>query len=253
MKEKIELNSGAVRLRKKFGEDDSSPIDIFALINSLDKMTLVFHPMSAHMSGMSVRIGEDALIAVNSTRTYGRQRFTAAHELYHLYVQKTLKTQICGIEIGNEKDVEEKNADAFASYFLAPYDALNIFVTERLGKTQNDRLTIIDIVKIEQYFQMSRQATLNRLVDENYLPKTAIDQFKINVKQSAMILGYDDALYSPTPEEKQYRTMGSYIELVEKVKQKGIISQGKFEELLLEAYRSDIVYNLNVEGESKYD
>jgi hypothetical protein len=66
-------------------------------------------------------------------------------------------------------------------------------------------------------------------------------------------LGYDDKLYRPTPEEKQYLTTGSYIALVEQLKGKGIISQDKYAELLLDAYRSDIVYNMSVEGDEKYD
>jgi hypothetical protein len=164
-----------------------------------------------------------------------------------------MNTQVCGIDIGGERDVEEKNADAFASFFLAPYDALKIYIYDRLNKTQKDKLIISDVVKIEQHFQMSRQATFYRLVEEGYLHKEDIEQFKTNVKQSALLLGYDDTLYTSTPEDKQYRTTGSYIELAERIKEMGIVSRGKYEELLIDAFRSDIVYNLNVEGEEKYD
>jgi hypothetical protein len=32
-----------------------------------------------------------------------------------------------------------------------------------------------------------------------------------------------------------------------------VISNGKYEELLLDAYRADIVYNLEAEGQETYD
>jgi len=135
LRDRIELNSYAVLLRTKLGEDLHSPIDIFALISGLRNMTLVFYPMSEQISGMCIRINEtDSLIAINSTSTYGRQRFTAAHELYHLNFQLNFKNVVCAKDLEGPKEEEEKNADAFASYFLAPYDSLNIFIKETLKK-----------------------------------------------------------------------------------------------------------------------
>jgi Zn-dependent peptidase ImmA (M78 family) len=254
LKEKIELNSSAVILRKKFGEDGSSPIDIFSIINDLANFTLVFYPMSDRMSGMCIRADNgDNLIAINSTLSYGRQRFTAAHELYHLFFQSIFKTVICGRDLDGAKNDEEKNADAFASYFLAPDVALKSYISDELKKTGKNLIALVDVVKIEQHFGMSRQATLYRLRNDGYISSEFAATLKSNVIQSARILGFDDKLYIPTPQEKQYLTTGSYIGLVERLMEKDIISQGKYEELLLDAYRSDIVYNLNVEGSEKYD
>jgi Zn-dependent peptidase ImmA (M78 family) len=253
LKEKIELNSNAVILRKRLGEDSLSPIDVFSIINNLDNFTLVYYPMSGRISGMCVRIdGGVNLIAVNSNLSYGRQRFTAAHELYHLFFQINFKNVVCAKNIEGEKDVEEKNADAFASFFLVPYEALKIYISEDLKK-ENNPIVVGDIVKIEQHFGMSRQATLYRLLSESYITIDFANTLKTKVIQSARKFGFDDRLYLPTPPEKQYLTTGSYIELVERLKEKEIISNGKFEEYLLEAYRSDIVYNLSADGEEKYD
>ena len=44
---------------------------------------------------------------------------------------------------------------------------------------------------------------------------------------------------------KEYLTIGNYIKLTEKAFEEDLISQGKKEELLLDAFREDIVYNLN--------
>jgi Zn-dependent peptidase ImmA (M78 family) len=80
MKEKIELNAEAVSLRKYFGEDADSPIDIFTLLHNSEDLTIVFYPMSDRISGICVRDKNNKIIGVNSNSTYGRQRFTAAHE-----------------------------------------------------------------------------------------------------------------------------------------------------------------------------
>jgi len=55
------------------------------------------------------------------------------------------------------------------------------------------------------------------------------------VIRSATILGYDDKLYKPTPVDRQYFTVGKYIEKVEQLKKKDLISNGKYEELLMDA------------------
>jgi len=104
LKDKFELNSNAILLRKKLGEDIFSPIDVFGLIKGMNNTTLVFYPMSEQISGMCVRINEsDRLIAINSNSTYGRQRFTASHELYHLNFQPNFKNVVCSKDLEGPK------------------------------------------------------------------------------------------------------------------------------------------------------
>jgi Zn-dependent peptidase ImmA (M78 family) len=254
VKPKIELSYQANELRKRFGEDLSSPIDVFAILQSQERLTLVFYPMSERISGMCVRThGGDQLVAINSTLTHGRQRFTAAHELYHLYVQKEIHSVICGKEIGAGKDEEEKNADGFASYFLAPNDALRSYIEKSLKRDKNHPISLEDVVRIEQYFRMSRQATLYRLVGDGFINMEFANSLKQNIIASARKFGFTEELYNPTPAEWQYRTTGSYIEMAEQLKDRDLISNGKYEEMLLDAYRADIVYNLIAEGLETYD
>ena len=251
---KSELSYQANELRKRFGEDLSSPIEVFAFLQSQDNLTLVFYPFSERISGMCARgrSGEQ-LIAINSTRTLGRQRFTAAHELYHLFVQDAITTVICGKEIGGEKDEEEKNADSFASYFLAPNDALRSYIEKNLLKGTRRPMTVEDIVRIEQHFRMSRQATLYRLVGDGWITLDFANGLRHDIIASARKLGFSDELYVPTPESRRYFTSGSYIDLAERLSDGEVISNGKYEELLLDAYRADIVYNLATEGQETYD
>jgi Zn-dependent peptidase ImmA (M78 family) len=252
LKEKIELNGEAIILRKEFGEDANSPIDIFSLVHNNDDLTIVFYPMSSRVSGICIRDGKNKIIGVNSTSTYGRQRFTIAHELYHLYFHEDFESIVCFTDLEMNKSPAEKEADMFASYFLAPYEALSYFIRKKLGKEKQE-LEIEDVVRIEQHFGMSRQAILWRLINDGYLRPEKADTMKTGIIVSARKLGYDDKLYTPTPEDKQYATFGKYIRLAEELKAKELVSTGKYEELLLNGFRADIVYGFDTEEEEKYD
>lgn len=250
MLEKIQINSNAINLRKKLKEDPYSPIDIFSLVNSLDNLTIVFYPMSSRISGMCMKVDNDNIVAINSNSTYGRQRFTMAHELCHLYFHEDIKNSICLQEVNNNQDREEE-ADIFASYFLAPHEALQNFIIETLNKTK-DTLNIDDVVKIEQHFGFSRKAILKRLILDGYIDESKTLTMKYNIIKSASKLGYDSILYRPNPENKKYLTIGNYIKIAENLNELEAISNSKYEELLLDAYRADIVFGLD-EEEEMYD
>lgn len=74
------------------------------------------------------------------------------------------------------------------------------------------------------------------------------EKFRDGVISSAVNLGYDDALYKPLPENKQYKTYGYYIEKAEALYEKDLVSTGKYEQLLLTAFRPDLVYGEEFEG-----
>ncbi len=250
MKKKIQINADAVELRKFFGEDVYSQVDIFSLLSSVEDITVVFYPMSNRVSGMCIRDEKNKIIGINSKQTLGRQRFAAAHELCHLYYHNAITGMVC-IKEENEKKIDplEKEANLFASFFLAPYEALNSFIKKNVDK----ELEIKDIVKIEQFFNLSRQAILWRLIDDGYLAYDKADTMITGIASSAKKYGYSTELYFPPPEEKQYMTFGKYIKIAEELREKNLVSKGKHEELLLDAFRSDIVYGLDEAGEEQYD
>lgn len=240
----MELNRKAQSLRRHLGEDLTSPIDVISLMGKIDGLTIVHYPFGENISGMCIKGETFNLIAINSMTTYGRQRYTAAHELFHLYYDDSHKQIVCLSEFN--KTGIEKDADLFASYFLMPDQSLYEMM-ERLP-TAKDSLQIEDIIKIEQHFQMSRQAVLWRLVNENFLSAEQAEEFKVNVKSTAARLGYSTALYSRSPEGSQYMTIGNYIKLAEEIKHKELVSIGKYEELLIDAFRDDIVYGIDEGG-----
>ncbi|MBU3112664.1 ImmA/IrrE family metallo-endopeptidase [Clostridium lacusfryxellense] len=247
MKSSIELNSNALKMRKYLNEDPSSPIDIFSLINNLKNITIIFYPMSDRISGMCIREGNSKIIAINSNLSYGRQRFTAAHEVYHLFFEKELRNVICEMDISELKSDSEKEADKFASYLLAPYDSLRAYLEDN-NMIDNHALTIKDIINMEQFYQLSHQTMLYRLTSDGYLDWNTSNNLKVSVSQKAMRLGYDDKLYKSSEEAKKYFSIGEYVQKVEELKERDLISYGKYEELLLDAFRADIVYNQGSEG-----
>ena len=250
------LMAQATVLRKQLGEDDSSPIDIFSLVQGVEGLTLVYYPMGEKLSGMCIKSQKgNNLIAINSAMTIGRQRFSLAHELYHLYFDSCMMS-VCGKRLNYGKEVE-RSADMFASYFLMPEAALIAFAGRIIEKRHPDaalgrsngiesnaaQLTLDDVIRIEQYFGISHQAAVYRLMHTSYLSdEEGTRLLNMSVRRRAETLGYSPALYLPLPAERQYMTYGHYVKQAEKLIESELISYGKYEELLLDAFRADLVY-----------
>ena len=124
MRDKIKLNSLAVELRRDWDLNPYSPIDLFSIVLSkLPDLTILFYPMSDNTSGMCIKdingidlkefkeanssksgSSQDMVICINSNMSKGRQRFTLAHELYHLLFEEEGNLIIC--EATNDDDSE---------------------------------------------------------------------------------------------------------------------------------------------------
>jgi len=253
VKPAIELNSHALRLRRQLGEDQSSPVSVINLISRIPNVSLMYFPLGSGVSGICIRAGEENLIAINSSLTLGRQRFTAAHELYHLKEQEGFRNVVCPVTIGVSKDPDEINADGFASYFLAPDQALRDFITEGIKK-EGKPILLPDVVAIEQYFGMSHQAALYRLQKDGFITPDQREAMKSGVMSCARELGYDVELYRTTePEYSRKDTLGSYVGFAKQLLDLGYISTGKADDLLVTAFREDIVNQRDQEPDQPHD
>jgi Zn-dependent peptidase ImmA (M78 family) len=246
MLDRMMLSNRATDIRRRLGEDSDSPIDVFALVHSIDGLTLVLYPLGGSISGVCLKADASVVIAVNSGMSYGRQRFTLAHELYHYYFDEGATSTICPVGFGNKTD-EEKEADMFASYLLMPQAALYRKIQEAKHSAK-ERLTAADVVMLEQHFGVSRQAMLVRLQKDNEMCAADAQEMQQHVMLSAARLGYDISLYKPTPDDKNRRTYGHYIRQAENLLQADVVSTGKYEQWLLEAFRDDVVFGDDSDG-----
>lgn len=249
--DKLDLNTKAQELRERLGEDSNSPVDIFSLANQIKGLTLVFYPFGDNISGMCVKDGSLRLIALNSTMSYGRQRYSLAHELYHLYFDDASVFNVCSKRV-NPRSENERCADQFASYFLAPYGALRTAIRRMAGNTP---VSMQHVIALEQYFGMSHLAMFWRLVSEGYLSSGEFEDYTHGVVSAARNLGYDERLYRHTPPELQKKTYGYYLKQVEELRRRDLVSNGKIDELLIEAFREDIAFGLDEDcaGEEEID
>ena len=245
MVNKMDLSNKASSIRRILGEDELSPIDIFSLTQSINALTLVFYPLGQNISGACFRNELSSIIAINSDMSIGRQRYSLAHELYHLYFDQSDSTTICSSKIGGESE-NEKNADQFASYFLVPPAAL--YEAVQKYKKETTQLSIEDIIRLEQYFGVSHQAMLIRLQEEGEISPAQAASMQTGIISLATRLGFDTSLYRPSPENKKMRVLGHYIYQTENLLHENIISNGKYEELLLDAFRDDMVFGEEMEG-----
>lgn len=248
MIDKMDLNNKALNLRKRLGEDGELPIDIFKLVQKIENLTLVFYPLGKNISGVCYKGEKSNVIAINSNMSVGRQRFSLAHELYHLYFDKSHVNKVSPIIIGSGDD-NEKKADQFASYFLIPSSSLYDMIKDIKENENKKTLNIEDIIRIEQYYGVSHKAIIYRLLNEG----ESIEDKEVGIIETAAKLGYDTTLYLPSSDNKKSKVFGRYITSAEKLLEKGRISQGKYEGLLLDAFRDDIVYGIDGEEEIPLD
>ena len=101
----FKMNDKANKLRHEWHIDENTPIDIFAIAkNKIDYLTIVFMDMCEDISGASSTFNKRNIVFINSSESYGRQRFNLAHEIYHLKYDKTFVTCLKG----SNKDIEKQ-------------------------------------------------------------------------------------------------------------------------------------------------
>ena len=235
MKSVIQLNSEAVRFREKMGYSNREPIDIQNIILKLENYTLVKLEFSEHISGMCVLDGDSKTIAINSSMSVGRQRFTMAHEIYHLEIEHISEGKICPSGIYDNRSDSEKEADMFASFLLMPYDGLTWYI----DKFQIAEWNIRNIIALSQFYQMSYMAVLFRLQHEDRITLEEYEKLKkVNVRSEAIRYGYDVFLYNSSPETDKWITLGEYPRLLEEKRR--MIPESLFGQFCREGFREDI-------------
>lgn len=232
MREILQLNSDAVRFRDEAGYNSKIPIDIFCLALNRPEYTIVRIPMSNNFSGMCIVDGDSKMIAINSNMSLGRQRFTLAHELYHLEIEKIKDGRVCTTALSGTRGDSEEKADRFASFLLMPYEGLDWFINKR----GIEEWTLDNIIEVSQFYQISYMAVLVRLFNEDRITKEQFDELKaVNIRVEASRRGLDTALYEASPEKEQYASFGEYARLLEE--KKSVMTESLYVQFLQEGFR----------------
>ena len=223
-KKQAEQNAKFFRI-KEIGLNSSEAIDVKTVLRKLNILT-VYLPMSETAYGLSLSSQQgDKFILVNSNTRKGRQHFTIAHELFHLFYDDNPTPHLC---TKDGRSATEKAADAFAAALLMPEDGVIEMIPDKYLRSKE--LPISVVLRLEQYFRVSRSAMLYRLKNINVISQDNLDKLlELAPKQTAKDYGYDTTLYEVG---NDYLTIGDYGEKARLLFESEIISEGHYEELI---------------------
>ena len=215
----------AIKFRSMAGLGSDEPIHIKTLLLKLGIITK-YRPLSDKTYGLSLKTHNDKFkfILVNSNSRRGRQHFTIAHELYHLYFDPNPQPHICN---GMDRDKSEMEANAFASILLMPQEGILKSISDEELKLQSLKLSTI--LKLEQLFSVSHEAMVNRLRALKLISEEQRQELlDISITEAAKAYGFDLSLYQKGNENL---LLGDYGEKLRELYDRQIISEGHYREL----------------------
>lgn len=224
-------SDAAENLSRKFRADVGfsavEPISTKSILRKKNILT-IYKPLSDNFYGLSLKSnGGNCFMLINSNTTRGRQHFTVGHELYHLFYDGNPAPHVCGEDFDG-KETSEKNADLFASALLMPKEGILQFTSPEEITRKN--VTLANVIKLEQYYAVSRQSLLFRLKALDLLTQSNLQNLlQIPVVESAKQYGYDIALYKKGNENL---VIGDFGEKARTLYDSGKISEGHYLELL---------------------
>lgn len=231
---KMKAGLDADNFRSVHGLGRKDPLDIYWLLDSLN-VPAVFKPLSQGFSGLAGKSEGLSFMLINSRHTLGRQNFTIAHELYHLFYDKSFENGHIDLSIegsGTGTSMVEKQANAFASALLLPPRFIDII--PELERKKNG-LSVTTLVRIEQFYRCSRSALLYRLKEFHLADANFITKHENGALTQARMLGYDTTHYQPG---RGGLVMGNYTGLALNLYEHELIS-----ETSLAQYLQDIGLN----------
>ncbi len=222
-----EIELKAIDFRQQNGFSSTEPVHLKSLLLKKNVLS-VFRPLSNDFSGMAIKIGNNLFMMVNAEQSQGKQHFTIAHELYHLCIQDNFTSQQCKTGSFDTKDIEEYKADLFAAFFLLPTEGVKKMIpTEELGRSAE--ISIQTILKIEQFYSVSRSALLYRLKSLGFINSATYDKYSKDVIKSAAYFGYPVALYKKAASQS---VIGDYGVIAQQLFSSSEISESHFYELM---------------------
>jgi Zn-dependent peptidase ImmA (M78 family) len=167
VRSRAEIEALANTVRYAAGQE-SIPIDVSGVAKHLG-VSVVIKDFSEDLSGVLIRKGDSATIAVNSSDGPLRRRFTVAHECGHLALghqgEIFIDKQVINRRDGNSSlaiDDQEIEANQFAASLLMPRDEV-VGYLDRLHQSHKMRTILIELMA--NAFRVSKPAMEYRLVN----------------------------------------------------------------------------------------
>lgn len=225
---RLELQEKASTFRSQFGYGANDPIHLKSFLLKNNVITM-FKPLSGALAGMAIKLGDHKFMMVNQEHSLGKQHFTVAHEIYHLYIQENFTSQRCitGLFDG-QKDLEEKRADIFAANLLLPESGVLNFIPKEEREKKN-HISPDTIFRIQQYYSVSIRAVIFRLFELGLVDNSYFENYKSGIKDKARQLGYDLSLLQSGNKDL---VIGDYAKIANKLFSEKLISESFFFELM---------------------
>jgi Zn-dependent peptidase ImmA (M78 family) len=143
------------------------PVPVYDIAKG-EGASIVVKYFNNEISGLLLRTGDEAIIAVEKGQPPARKRFTVAHELGHLvlhqgelHVDTKFRVNLRSPESSTAEDVEEIESNAFAAAVLMP----EAFLQNDLSDFIPDIDDAEQIQSLAKRYEVSAQAMTLRLVN----------------------------------------------------------------------------------------
>lgn len=157
---RLQMKELAEEVRYKYSKKGLA--DIFDILSEVS--FFIRKPINHELSGFTTYYRNHYIVFINTNFTLGHERFTGAHELYHvLYNLDIIKKEKVIFPEEHHKD-EDKKADTFAAEFLMPEDYVKELFYKLINKNPGE-LKPRHIVILQHRFKVSYKAMLKRLVN----------------------------------------------------------------------------------------
>ncbi len=214
----------AVRFRNMINLPQDNPFPAEEVLQQQNILT-VFRSLSEKSYGFSIKVGEEyRFMMVNSNSTIGRQHYTIAHEIFHLFFDEDPRPHMCE----GEKSPVEQFADMFATHLLLPRAGILSMLPKDYPSVK--KLDEATVIKMEQRFKVSHQAMVYRLKRLGLIDELELSALlRIPFREIAIRRGFDTSIYDKGNEGL---TFGDYNSLATDLFEKGRISEGHYNELI---------------------
>lgn len=198
----LDPKAAAYYCRKRLNLQENEPIqDICSLLESAG---IKIYPQITHSDkffGLSVsHIDGGPAIVINIWDRISVERwiFSAAHELGHLL----LHIDSFNVNQTEENEIEEKEANIFASFFLMPDDYFMKKWSETYGLNFVHR-----VIKIKRIFKVSYLTVIRRLIDNGFTKDNLYQKFNYQYRiiyDKSLVGHYEPASQPPRAFSESY-------------------------------------------------